>query len=102
MDMQMQLKRGIIAVMIWAVLGGVVLSRAGTPIDGRDPAPLLVSSSLADSARECQQRLRIELTSSLRVTIPCDHSCKPLRSVAHVLHLPVAMIAAPCDVWHTA
>jgi hypothetical protein len=96
MDMQMQLKRGVIALMVWAVLGGFVLSRAGTLADAGDRAPALLPAAL-DSGRECDKRLRIELTPSMRLTVPCDHSCGPIRNVARVLHMPVAAVAGSCS-----
>ena len=102
MDMQMQLKRGVIAVMIWAALGGLVLSRAGTPADaGQHRAPLLTPSALT-SSRDCGKHLRIELTVSLHVTVPCDHSCGPIRDIARFLHLPAATFGDACATWRTA
>ena len=101
MDMQMQLKRGVIALMVWAVLGGVVLSRAGTLADAGAGARTWVPSAL-DSARECDKRLRIELTPSMRLTVPCDRSCGPIRNVARVLHMPVATVAGSCAGWRSA
>jgi len=93
--MQMQLKRGVIALMVWAVLGGLVLSRAATMPDTGDRAPAPMPSEL-DSARECDKRLRIELTPSMRLTVPCDRSCGPIRNVARVLHMPAATVAGSC------
>ena len=101
MDMQMQLKRGLIAVMVWAALGGLVLSRAATPADADGQhAPLLIPA-LA-SSRDCGKHLRIELTASLRVTVPCDHSCGPIRNIARLLHLPAATSGDVCATWRTA
>lgn len=112
MDMQMQFRRGVIAVVIWAVLGGIVLSRAGTPADsGRLRTHLMLPVALAQSVpdggaasgeRDCLKHLRIELTPAMRLTIPCEHSCGPIRNVARALGMPVAMIGGNCEAWRTA
>lgn len=91
MDLQLQIKRAIIAFAVWAVLGGVALSRAGTALPAADaPAAARVHVSAA-SDRACRSRLRIDVTGSLRLTIPCDRSsCRALRGVAEVLRMPVS------------
>ena len=92
MDLQMQLKRALIAFAVWTALGGIALSRAGEHAPMRAeaaeaPAPVLVHA--AGTAPVCRTRLRIELTAALRLTIPCDRSCSPRRGIAQVLNLPV-------------
>lgn len=101
MDLQLQLKRAIIAFAVWAVLGGVALSRAGTaqPAAGA-PAPTPVHVS-ATSDHACRSRLRIDVTGALRLTVPCDRSCGTLRGVAGVLRMPVLTLGGECDAMRT-
>ena len=104
MDLQMQVKRGVIALAIWAVLGSLVVSRAGqAAVDAarHEVMPRAVPAAL-QVRRECDTQLRIELTQSLRLTMPCAGSCAAIRSVADVLHLPVATLAGHCERLRTA
>lgn len=104
MDLQMQVKRGVIALAIWAMLGSVVLSRAGqVAVDAarHDAAPRAVQAAL-QVRRECDRQLRIDLTQSVRLTVPCDRSCAPIRCVADALHLPVVTLAEHCELVRTA
>src|SRR4249920_3903231 len=84
MNLQMQLKRGLVALAVWVLLGGFVLSRAGA---GEERAAAAIHAALRTGS--CETSLRIDLTQSLRVTMPCDWSCAPVREVMHVLHVPV-------------
>jgi len=101
MDLQLQLKRAMIAFLAWAVLGGVALSRAGTALPAADtPAPAHVHVSAAPD-HACRSRLRIDVTGSLRLTVPCDTSCRALREVAGVLRMPVLTLGE-CEVLRAA
>ena len=99
MDLQMQLKRALIAFAVWAALGGIALSRAGaeTPASARSAdaeAPVLVH---AGAEAHCRSHLRIDLTDLLRVTLPCDRNCSPVRAIAHALSLPVTTRLDACE-----
>jgi len=85
MNLQMQLKRGLVALAIWVLLGGFVLSHAGA---GEERAAAASHAALRTSST-CESSLRIDLTRSLRVTMPCDWSCAPVREVMHALRVPV-------------
>jgi hypothetical protein len=100
MDLQMQLRRGVIALAIWAVLGGIVLShaRAASAAAG---APRAMASAF-DAGHACHGQIQIDIVSGMRLTLPCDRSCASLRSVAQVLRLPVTMLVTHCDAWRTA
>jgi hypothetical protein len=99
MNLQMQLKRGLVALAIWVLLGGFVLSRAGA---GEERAAAAIHAALQTGSR-CQAALRIDLTRSLRVTVPCDWSCAPVREVMHALHVPVSTSSpSSCPASHTA
>ena len=90
MNLQMQLKRGLVALAVWALFGGFVMSRAGA---GEERAAAAIHAVLQTGSR-CDASLRIDLTQSLRVTMPCDWSCAPVREVMHVLHVPVSKAPA--------
>jgi len=98
MNLQMQLKRGIVALAIWVLLGGFVLSRAGA---GEERAAAAIHAALRTSSR-CEASLRIDLTQSVRVTMPCDWACAPVREVMHALHVPARKSVATCEAPHTA
>ena len=98
MNLQMQLKRGVIALAIWVLLGGFVLSRAGA---GEERAAAAIHAAL-QSGTHCEASLRIDLTQSVRVTVPCDWSCAPVREVMHALRVPVRKSAAVCEAVRTA
>ena len=85
MNLQMQLKRGLVALAIWVLLGGFVLSHAGA---GEERAAAAIHAALRTSST-CESSLLIDLTRSLRVTMPCDWSCAPVREVMHALRVPV-------------
>jgi hypothetical protein len=97
MNLQMQLKRGLVALAIWVLLGGFVLSHAGA---NEARAAAAIHAALRTSAT-CESSLRIDLTQSLRVTMPCDRSCAPVREVMRALHVPVRTSAPACQA-HTA
>lgn len=96
MNLQMQLKRGLVALALWLLLGGVVLGRAA----GEERAAAAIHAALQSGSR-CEATLRIDLTQSLRVTLPCDRSCAPVREALHVLHVPVRESSSTCEA-HTA
>ena len=98
MNLQMQLKRGLFALAVWVLLGGFVLSRAGA---GEERAAAAMRAALQTGSR-CEATLRIDLTRSLRVTMPCDWSCAPVREVMHALHVPVRKSSSDCEAVHTA
>jgi hypothetical protein len=64
MDLQMQLKRGVIALAIWAVLGGIVLSHAhaASGLAGAGDAPRAMPSAF-DAGRVCHGQIRIDIAS---------------------------------------
>jgi hypothetical protein len=98
MNLQMQLKRGLVALAIWVLLGGFVLGRAGT---GEERAAAAIHAAL-QSGERCEASLRIDLTRSVRVTLPCDWSCAPVREVMHALRVPVRKSASVCEAVRTA
>jgi hypothetical protein len=98
MNLQMQLKRGLVALAIWALLGGFVLSRAGA---GEERAAAAIHAAL-QSGTHCEASLRIDLTQSVRVTVPCDWSCAPVREIMHALRVPVRKSASACEAVRSA
>ena len=98
MNLQMQLKRGLVALAIWVLLGGFVLSRAGA---GEERAASAIHAAL-HSGTHCEAALRIDLTQTVRVNWPCDWSCAPVRKVMHALHVPVRESASACAALRTA
>jgi len=102
MNLQLQLKRGLIALAIWAVLGGIALTRAGgAVVDAEDQHMAALRASL-HAKPDCSSTLRIDFTPSLRLTLPCDRSCAPVRGVMRALHLSVSTRSGDCLVVRTA
>jgi hypothetical protein len=98
MNLQMQLKRGLVALAIWVLLGGFVLSRSGA---GEERAAAAIHAALRSGS--CETSMRIDLTQSLRVTMPCGWSCAPVREVMHALRVPVSKSpSSSCQAPHTA
>lgn len=99
MNLQMQLKRGLVALAIWVLLGGFVLSRAGA---GEERAAAAIHAAL-QSGSHCEASLSIDLTQSMRVTLPCDLACAPVREVMHALRVPVRKTpSSACEAPRTA
>jgi hypothetical protein len=101
MDLQMQLKRALIAFAVWAALGGIALSRADAETRARADAAdaaVPVRVHALGPAPVCRVHLRVELAAELRLTLACDRSCAPLRRVAEALHLPVTTRLDDCEV----
>ena len=102
MDLQLQIKRALIAFAVWAALGGIALSRAAAEVPAAAtlavPAPMPAATVFASrhADEHCELRLRIAVTPSLRVTLPCDRSCSPLRGLAEVLGMPVETKSGSC------
>jgi hypothetical protein len=99
MDLHMQLRRALIAFAVWAILGGIALSRAGEqlPAAAAQPAAAAHAAALQVGPR-CALRQRIRLTPSLQLTIPCDTThCATLRRVAGLLDLPSALRGGDCE-----
>ena len=101
MNLQLQLKRGLIALAIWAVLGGIALTRAGGAVADAD-AEHMAALRASHAKPDCSSSLRIDFTPSLRVTLPCDRSCAPVRNVMRALHLSVSTRSGDCTVLQTA
>jgi len=97
MNLQMQLKRGLVALAVWVLLGSFVLSHAGA---NEEHAAAAIHAALQTKS-SCAASLRIDLTQSLRVTMPCDRSCAPVREVMRALRVPVSKSSSACPA-HTA
>ncbi len=100
MNLQMQMRRGLIALAIGLVLAGLATARAGS---GHAEAARGVGSVIraVDASANCGSSLRIDLAGSVHLTVPCDLSCAPMRSVLHTLHL-AATRQLRCAATHTA
>src|SRR4051812_46212820 len=98
MNLQSQLKRGLIALAIWVMLGGIALTRAGGAVADADAEHMAALHAKPD----CSSSLRIDFTPSLRVTLPCDRSCAPMRGVMRALHVSVSTRTADCSLLRTA
>jgi len=102
MNLQSQLKRGFIALAIWAVLGGIALTRAGGAVGDAEAEHITALRASLHAKPDCSSSLRIDFTPSLRVTLPCDNSCAPVRGALRALHLSVSTRSGDCSVQRTA
>ena len=102
MSLQMQLRRAVIALVIGLALGGVALSSAGADDAFCAQGVGAVIRTVQKDHAGCASSLRIDLAGSVHLTVPCDLSCAPLRSVLNTLHLSATMRQPRCAVTHTA
>lgn len=100
MNLQMQMRRGLVALAIGLVLCGLAIARAG---DGSAEMAHGVGAVIRAVERggDCNSSLRIELADSVHVTVPCDLSCSPMRSVLHTFHV-ASTRQMRCPMTHTA
>jgi hypothetical protein len=86
MSLQMQLRRGVIALLIGLALGLLALGRAH---DAAGTAARGVGSVIraVDGRPECSDSLRIDIARDLRVTVNCAGACAPMSRVLDVLRV---------------
>lgn len=85
MSLHMQLRRGLIALIIGLALFGFALGRAGFGHDVGTRAP--GSGVHALTEHRCGKRLQIELDRQVRLAVVCDGACAPLGRVLRTLHV---------------
>jgi len=107
MSLQMQLQRGVIAMVIGLALGGVALGRAA--LDGGNADDAVGSQGVGAVIRAvhrdtpaCDASLRIDVGRSVHVTVPCDLSCAPVSRVLNSLNVSSTLRPAHCAIAHTA
>jgi len=104
MDLQMQLRRALIALILSAVLGGVALTRAGSgagadaALHATEPRTL---PAVLHVGQTCPTQVRLDL-GALRVSVACDRHCALVHDAAQALGLAPAVQPASCTSWHTA
>ena len=100
MNLQMQMRRGLVALAIGLVLCGLAVARAGA---GQPEMAHGVGAVIraVDGSADCNSSLRIDLAETVHLTVPCDLSCAPMRSVLHTLRVPATRLTR-CTVTHTA
>jgi hypothetical protein len=101
MNLQMQLRRGVIALVIGLVVCGAALARAGAADALGARAVDAMVHAAHQTVTDCDASLRIELAGSVHVTVPCDLACAPMRSVLHTLHVSATRLTR-CGAVHTA
>jgi hypothetical protein len=107
MSLQMQLQRGVIALVIGLALGGAALSGAACGSEGDGDAVGVrgvgaVIRAVQKDGPACDASLHIEVGHSVHLTVPCDLSCAPKNSVLHMLHVATTLHQSRCAVAHTA
>lgn len=107
MSLQMQLQRGVIALVIGLALGGAALTGAALGSDGHGdavgvPGVGAVIRAVHKDGPACEASLRIEIGRSVHLNVPCDLSCAPMNSVLHTLHVAAALHESRCAVAQTA
>lgn len=100
MNLQIQLRRGLIALVIGLMLGGVAVARASLDGGASEQGVGAVVQAV-DKDAGCGSSLRIEVAKSVHVNVPCELSCAPMRSVLHTLHV-AATRELRCPLVHTA
>jgi hypothetical protein len=87
MSLQMQLRRGVLALLIGLALVGMALGRANLETAGSGHGVGAVIRAVDGTGPDCDASLRIELARAVSLTVPCDSACAPMRSVLHTLHV---------------
>jgi hypothetical protein len=101
MNLQMQLRRGLIALVIGLVVCGAALARAGAADGLGARAVDAMVHAPHRTAADCDASLRIDVADTVHLTVPCDLTCSPMRRVLHTLHVP-ATRQVRCAGVHTA
>jgi len=101
MDLQMQVRRGVLALVLGLALGGVALGRAHPPA-GLSVHGVGAVIRAVQHNPGCDASLRIELGDDARLTIPCDRSCAPMRGVFSMLHVATTTRVSGCTATQTA
>jgi hypothetical protein len=106
MSLQMQLRRGVIAMVIGLALGGVAIG--GAAVDGGNSGDAVGAQGIGAVIRavhsdgsDCDASLRIEVGRAVHVTVPCDLSCAPVSRVLDVLHV-ASVRQSRCTLTRTA
>lgn len=106
MSLQMQLHRGVIAMIIGLALGGVALTRGALGSEGDGDAlgahgVGAVIRAVHKDGSDCDASLRIEVGRAVHVTVPCDLSCAPVSRVLQALHV-ASVRQSHCTLTRTA
>src|SRR5512141_1785494 len=101
MSLQLQMRRGVLALVMGLALVGLALGRANPETAGNGHGVGAVIRAVDGSKPDCDASLRIELMRDVRLTVPCDRACAPMRSVLHTLHV-AAEPQLRCSIVHTA
>jgi hypothetical protein len=99
MNLQMQLRRGLIALVIGLVVCGAALARASGGDFHAGGVDAVIRAARQDAG--CGSSLRIDLVGAVHVTVPCDLACAPMRRVLHTLHVPATQ-QLQCGAVHAA
>jgi len=106
MSLQMQLHRGVIAMVIGLALGGVAIGSAA--LDGGNSGDAVGAQGVGAVIRAvhsdspgCDASLRIEVGRAVHVTVPCDLSCAPVSRVLQALHV-ASVHQSHCTLTRTA
>lgn len=100
MNLQMQMRRGLVALVIGLALAGLAVARGATD-EGQAVRGVGSVIRAVDSHTACGESLRIDVADSVHVTVPCDLTCAPMRSVLRTLHVSTTR-QLRCDVTQTA
>jgi len=102
MSLEMQLRRGILALVFGFALAGLAVGRAHFDSAAGGASGVGAVIRAVDTAKpDCDASLRIELARAVHLTVPCDSACAPMRGVLHTLHV-AAEPQLRCAAIHTA
>jgi hypothetical protein len=101
MSLQMQLRRGVLALVIGFALVGLAVGRAHFDSARSGSGVGAVIRAVDATKPGCDASLRIELARAVHLTVPCDSACAPMRGVLHTLHV-AAEPQLRCTAIHTA
>lgn len=96
--MRMQMRRGLVALAIGLVLCGLAMARAADQPEMAHGVGMVIRA--VERGADCNSSLRIDFE-TVHLTVPCELSCSPMRSVLHTLHV-AATRQTRCAVTHTA
>ena len=101
MSLQMQLRRGILALVIGLSLAGLAIGRAHFDTAGSGRGVGAVVRAVDNGGSDCAARRRRDQARAGHRTVPCDKACAPMRGVLHTLHV-VAEPQLRCATLRTA
>ena len=99
MNLQMQMRRGLIALAIGLALAGLAVAKGTGHVEAARGVGAVIRA--VDGNAGCDSSLSIDVADTVHLNVPCDLTCAPMRSVLRTLHVS-ATRKMRCSVTQTA